>query len=150
LLELIKPKGEEYYHEAKYNPNAYRKDRYYALTSFKSEIPMPYFSFSEYRINNPAVDFDEVIKAASWLSNNCESKSNREELVKALQNSPLRVDSLSGCLNNAEPPPKVDLSNATAVQEKYLFYLAFENQKSEDYVTESKFQSFKLIINFWY
>jgi hypothetical protein len=88
--------GEAYFPEAKMKPNAYQNDQFYATTSFKSEIPMPYFSWAEYKINNPAVEFE----------------------------TQLRIDALSGCFHNAEPPPGMDLSNSTQVQQHYLFYFA--------------------------
>lgn len=128
--------GEQYFSVAKVNSKAYQHDRFYAVTSFRSEIPVPYFSWAEYELQNPHVDFDKAIKGASFLANNCVSMSKRELLVAALMASPLRIDSLSGCQNNAQPPEGVDMSNKTAVLEKYLFHLAFENQRSDDYVTE--------------
>jgi len=129
--------GEKYFPEAKIDHKAYQRDKYFAVTSFQSEIPMPYFSWAEYKINNPAVNFDKVIKGALFLAKNCNSKSDRESVIQNLLKTKLRVDSPSGCFNNAGPPPGLnDLSNSTAVQERYLFYLAFENQQTIDYVTE--------------
>lgn len=128
--------GEAYYSEAKVMPKDYQQDHYYAVTSFKSEIPVPYFSWSEYQINHPSVGFEKAIKGASFLARNCESINDRESLVLALLDTQLRVDCLSDCLNNAEPPPGVDLGNKTAVLERYLFHLAFENQNQNDYITE--------------
>lgn len=128
--------GEKYYSEAHVGEASYRENRYFATTSFKSEIPLPYFSFAEYNITNPEVDFDKVIKGASFLANNCGTFSNRDEFVTALMNTSLRVDSMSGCVHNAEPPPGMNLGNKTEVMEAYLFHLSFENQLTEDYVTE--------------
>lgn len=128
--------GEQYYSEAKYHKGSHQNDQFYALPTFKSEIPMPYFSWAEYKIQSKSVDFDKVIKGASFLANNCDSASKRELIVEDLMKSSLRVDSLSSCLNNVSPPKGVDMSNKTAIQELYLFHLAFENQLSEDYITE--------------
>jgi hypothetical protein len=128
--------GEQYYSQARVHPRAYRHDHYYAVTSFQSEIPVPYFSWAEYHIQHPAVDFNKVIKGASFLATNCDSLSDRESLVAALLKTRLRVDSLSTCLYNAEPPRGVDMGNKNAILERYLFHLAFENQRSDDYVTE--------------
>jgi hypothetical protein len=128
--------GEEYYSEAHYRRKYYQNDKYYALTSFQSEIPVPYFSWAEYKINHPPVNFDKVIKGASFLANNCDSMSNRESLVKGLIETKLRVDALSSCFRNAEPPPGVNMDNKTAILEQYLFHLAYENQRSVDYITE--------------
>lgn len=128
--------GEQIYPEAQVRPSAYRQSQFYATTSFKSEIPVPYYSRNEYNIQHAAVDFQKAIKGASFLANNCDSMIKRERVVKVLIKTPLRVDSLSGCLNNVEPLPGVDMENKTAVMEQYLFHLAFENQKTDDYITE--------------
>lgn len=128
--------GERYYRQAKVGRKSYLNNQFYATTSFQSEIPLPYFSWAEYNIQHAAVDFDKSIKGASFMANNCDSNNKREELVLALMASQLRVDSLSSCHHNAEPPPGVKMHNKTAVQEQYLLYLAFENQNADDYITE--------------
>lgn len=133
---ILTMEGKQYYSEAHVRAAAYRDRRFYATTSFRSEIPVPYFSWAEYRIQHPAVDFSKAIKGASFLANNCGSQNRREELVSNLTKSALRVDSLSACLHNAEPPPGVDMSNKTDILKEYLFHLAFENQREEDYITE--------------
>ena len=128
--------GEKIYEDYQIRPYAYRDNQFYSTTSFKSEIPVPYFSWQEYNIQHAPVDFHKAIKGASFLANNCESINKREEVVEALIETSFRVDSLSGCLNNADPIPGVDMENKTAIMEQYLFHLAFENQKVDDYITE--------------
>eukprot|EP00934_Nitzschia_sp_Nitz4_P000456 Nitzschia sp. Nitz4//scaffold45_size130396//119722//120969//NITZ4_003473-RA/size130396-processed-gene-0.233-mRNA-1//-1//CDS//3329552470//456//frame0 len=128
--------GHQYHSVAEVQPDAYKRDHYYAVTSFRSEVPAPYFSWAEYNIQNAAVDFDKVIKGASFLAKNCNSKNDREGLVSRLAATEFRVDSLSSCLRNAEPPPGVDMKNKMQVLQQYLFHLAFENQCSDDYITE--------------
>jgi len=137
-LEIMSTmEGEQYYAEAAVMPKSYRQHQFYATTSFRSEIPMPYFSWAEYDIQHSSVNFDKAIKGASFLAKNCFADNGREDVVLALmEESKLRVDSLSECHHNAEPPPGVNMDNKTAVQEKYLFHLAFENQNAEDYITE--------------
>lgn len=133
---LATMEGEKYYGQAKVKAKSHRHDQFYATTSFQSDIPLPYFSWAEYFIQHPAVAFDKAIKGASFLAKNCNSDSKREDLVLALMKTSLRVDSLSQCHNNAGPLPGVDMDNKTAIQEKYLFHLAFENQIADDYITE--------------
>lgn len=128
--------GEKYYSETHVRPAAYRENRFYATTSFQSEIPVPYYSRAEYDIQKPPVDWSSAIKGASFLANNCDSLSHREKVVNDLIASPLRVDSLSTCLHNADPPNGVDLANKINVMRQYLFHLAFENQRADDYITE--------------
>jgi hypothetical protein len=115
----------------------YQLNRFYATPSFRSDIPMPYYSPQDFNIQAPAIDFDKAIKGASFLAMNCESLNNREEIVSTLIDGGLiRVDSLSECLHNADPPNGANLRNKTEVQQHYLFHLAFENQKEPDYITE--------------
>ncbi len=128
--------GEKYYGQAHVNAKAYQHDQFYAVTSFQSDVPLPYFSWAEYNIQHPAVDFNKVIKGASFLAKNCDSDSKREELVLKLMETSLRVDSLSGCHHNAEAPKGISMDNKTAILEHYLFHLAFENQRADDYITE--------------
>jgi Glycosyltransferase family 10 (fucosyltransferase) C-term len=127
--------GAQYYSNLKIRELAHVENYFYSTTSFRSEVPLPYFSYAEYDIQNPngVVDFHRAEKAAVFLARNCGSKSNREDLVKALQASPhFRVDSLSQCLHNAELPPGLNgLGNKNTVMHHYLFYLAFENQREE-------------------
>jgi len=135
--------GERYYPAFKVRPVHYRQSIFYATTSFKSEIPMPYFSLHSFSDIQPAVDFDKAIKGASFIANNCNSHNRREDVVKELFDTELRVDSLSSCLNNAEPPNGVDTRNKESMQEQYLFHLAFENQNADDYITEKLWDTFK-------
>jgi hypothetical protein len=98
---------------------------FYATTSFNSDIPLSYYSSEDFNIQAPAVDFDAVIKGASFVAGNCDSRNNRELVVKTLVNSThhIRVDSLGTCLHNAEPPNGLDMKNKTALMQQYLFHL---------------------------
>ena len=62
--------------------------------------------------------------------------------MKDLIEAGFRVDSLSSCLKNADVPPDVNLQNKTNVMEKYLFHLAFENGRVDDYITEKLWMAF--------
>lgn len=122
----------------KYYPSFLRKSERHlglATTSFKSDIPLPYFSFAEYEIQSKEVDFDSAIKGASFAARNCHSNSGREKIIKELMHH-FRVDSLSQCLNNKEWPKDVKRSDKNAMMRKYLFHLAFENSVEDDYITE--------------
>jgi hypothetical protein len=76
--------GEQYYSEAHIRNGAYRDGRYYATTSFRLEIPPPYFSWAEYSLQHPTVDYNNAIRGVSFLANNCVSQNNREQLVQPL------------------------------------------------------------------
>jgi Glycosyltransferase family 10 (fucosyltransferase) C-term len=124
-----------YYPNLAVDTTAWKNDRFYATTSFNSEIPLPYFSWAEYNIQQPGVVFDNAIKGASFIARNCGSKNDRESVVRDLTEL-IRVDSLSACLHNADPPDGMSMYNKKEVQKKYLFHLAFENTCEDDYITE--------------
>lgn len=136
--------GPQYYKNLIIDPEGYRKHKYWSTTSYKSEIPLPYFSWSEYKIQTPAVEYDTAIKGAVFMARNCNSRNNREALVKFLRDSgTFRVDSVSSCLHNADPPEGSSLKSKNSVLSKYLFYLALENQNEDDYITEKLWGSFE-------
>lgn len=115
---------------------------FYATTSFKSEVPLPYFSWAEYSIQKPAVDFDSSIKGASFIASNCASRNGREGVVTELMKK-LRVDALGGCLNNgASLPEGSDQANKESMMNKYLLHFSFENSNEEDYITEKLWGAF--------
>ncbi|KAL7542201.1 hypothetical protein ACHAWF_007114 [Thalassiosira exigua] len=137
-----------YYSSLKVEPHAYRDDRFYATTDFRSDVVLTYadddvFQNTFLKPIEP-VNFDEGIKGASFMARNCKSRSGREAIVKKLQASPhIRVDSLSSCLHNAKPPPGANLKDKIDVMKRYLFHLAFENSIYVDYITEKLWLTFQ-------
>lgn len=127
--------GTQYHEKLRIDPDGHKEDKYWATTSFKSEVPLPYFSWKGYDMKSPPVAFENAIKGATFIANNCDSLNNREKIVTELQKY-FRVDSLSGCLHNAEPPMGLGMRDKKRVMREYLFHLAFENQNEEDYITE--------------
>lgn len=90
-------------------------------------------------IKTPPVDYDTVIKGASFIAGNCENtRNNRTAIVQELidMNDIIRVDSLGTCLTNARPPEGANIGNKEELQRHYLFHLAFENANAMDHVTE--------------
>lgn len=118
-------------------PRSTNRGTYDALStvSMKSDVPLPYFSWAEYNIKSPPVDFDSAIKGSVFIARNCRSLNDREGLIKSLSNL-TRVDSVSSCLNNSPWPSDVPRSEKHLIMKRYLFYFAFENECSEDYMTE--------------
>lgn len=112
-----------------------------STTDFDSDVPLPYFSWAEYSIQQPQVEFKDAIKGAVFIARNCGSLNNREGLVKKLQKY-IRVDAISSCLNNAPWPDGIDRRDKDGAMRKYLFYLSFENECSKDYITEKLWGSF--------
>jgi hypothetical protein len=128
--------GPMYYRQLAIHDGEYKKHHYYSTTSYESEVPLPYFSWAEYDIHSPSpVNFDTAIKGASFMAKNCASRNKREALVQELSQH-FRVDALSLCLHNAEPPPGANLRDKIQTMRFYLFHLAFENQCYPDYITE--------------
>jgi hypothetical protein len=134
--------GSGIYKSLQIKPLDHNHHRYYATTSFQSDVPLSYYTETLWNIQFPPPAFGSTIKGASFLARNCNSVSNREnlftELAKYASTStpPFRVESLSSCLRNALPPTGIDLNNKTKVMRSYLFHFAFENQLTEDYITE--------------
>jgi Glycosyltransferase family 10 (fucosyltransferase) C-term len=130
--------GPAYYPHLQIQPQEWRQSHFYATTSYRSEVPLPYYSRADFDLwHQNMVPFATGEKAALFLAHNCDSRNQREHVVRNLSLS-FRVDSLSSCLHNAEPPPQIgsNLSNKRFVLQQYLFYLAFENQCVDDYITE--------------
>ena len=127
---LISMEGESYYPSLKLGS----KHAAMSTTRFDSDIPMPYFSWAENNIQTAPVPFEDTHKAAVFIANNCHSHSNREQLVKDLL-ARMPVESVSGCLNNKKLPAD-EKRDKTALMRRYALYLAFENQRVDDYITE--------------
>jgi Glycosyltransferase family 10 (fucosyltransferase) C-term len=166
IFDALSMEGEGYYPQLKLNPELHKEHHYLATTSFKSDIPLPYYSEAEYNIQtgNPPVQFDDpkVIKGASFIAKNCGSRSNREEIVKEmikLTGSPPVADSNQKnrdivLANNTvvETPllriesvssclnnvdyPDAGRKSKDDIMRSYLFHLSFENSNTDDYVTE--------------
>jgi Glycosyltransferase family 10 (fucosyltransferase) C-term len=136
---IFSMEGPQYYGELNVDPSKWRENQFWATTSYQSEIPLPYYSKAEYNIwHTNFVPFDTGIKGAVFLARNCASLNQRETKVRDLIAASFRVDALSACLHNADPPPQIgrDLNDKVRVMKQYLFYLAFENQCVDDYITE--------------
>jgi len=135
--------GPQYYTGLAFDPESHKKNFFYATTSFQSEVPLPYFSFAEYPIQGlpeqAPINYTQAVHGAVFLAQNCNSRNGREKIVEQLIQSPyIRVDSVSKCLHNAELPNGQSgrTMDKADILRQYLFYLAFENQNENDYITE--------------
>ena len=100
-----------------------------ASTRFDSDIPLPYFSWAEYNIQAAPAPFE--LPGASFVASNCHSRSGREAMVQELMKH-TRVDSYGACLRNK----RATNDNKREIVRKYAVHLAFENQCTDDYITE--------------
>ena len=85
-------------------------------------------------------------KKVAWIVSRCHSASKRESYVNELKKY-IEVDVMGGCgtkCSNRNHRTFGDNCTA-AVDEKYKFYLSFENSICDDYVTEKFFYRFKLM-----
>ncbi|XP_075493437.1 glycoprotein 3-alpha-L-fucosyltransferase A-like isoform X3 [Primulina tabacum] len=104
-------------------------------TSLSSDVPVGYFSWSEYDIMAPVQPKTENALAAAFISN-CGARNFRLQALVGLENANINIDSYGGCHRNRDG--KVD---KVETLRRYKFSLAFENSNEEDYVTEKFFQS---------
>ncbi|KAK9677897.1 hypothetical protein RND81_11G174700 [Saponaria officinalis] len=104
-------------------------------TSLSSDVPVGYFSWSEYDIMAPVQPKTESALAAAFISN-CGARNFRLQALEGLEKSGITIDSYGGCHRNRDG--QVDKVKALT---HYRFSLAFENSNEEDYVTEKFFQS---------
>jgi len=100
-------------------------------------------SFNRYHVNfvNKSNDY-----FALFVSSNCQPEVKfREDYVLALMKYGIKVVSLGKCLKNAESKnlfpdchsgPDDTRGNKRCLVSKFKFYLAFENSRFDDYVTE--------------
>ena len=119
-----------------------------ASTRFDSDIPLPYYNWSwtmyledpphngknvwsDNNIQTPHVPFSRVKKAAVFIARNCNSKSNRENLVRSLM-AKMPVDSVSSCLHNFDIGDTVGWIGGTMVDK--------ESKASSDGCNASVFQ----------
>lgn len=121
----------------KHYPKSTYKGHFDGLStvSMNSDVPLPYFSWAEYNIMSEPIDYDNAIKGSVFIARNCRSLNKREKLVTELQKY-THVDSVSSCVNSAPWPSHIPRTEKHLVMKKYLFYFAFENECSDDYMTE--------------
>ena len=107
-----------------------------------SDIFAPYGSFSQ--LSQPT-SVEPILKRVrglpkqnlvAWVVSNCNTNSKREEYVSELQKH-ISVDVFGGCGTKSCPGARINSGKCRSLLERdYMFYLAFENSKCNDYVTE--------------
>ena len=110
---------------------------------WSSPLLKPYFEWIHYHdetdIQSKRVAQD-AIDGVSFLARHCQSRNNREQVVKDLMSAGIRVDSMSHCMHNYDKPFKEKGTKWIPYKIKLLrgwkFHAAFENGNVRDYVTE--------------
>ncbi|CAL5385865.1 unnamed protein product [Camellia sinensis] len=103
-------------------------------TSLSSDVPVGYFSWSEYDITAPLQPKTEKALAAAFISN-CGARNFRLQALEALEEADIKIDSYGSCHRNRD-----EAVEKVKTLKHYKFSLAFENSDEEDYVTEKYFQ----------
>lgn len=141
---LYSMEGSQYFDEIRIRDHAWKHDMYYATTSWKSTIPLLYYSEINYPNlqATPNQTFDRLIPGAAFLARNCQSHNGfREQFVKDLAATDFRVDRLGDCLHDTDSKIGLDASKVEIVA-PYMFSLAVENQREDDYITEKLWESY--------
>ncbi len=117
-----------------------------------------FFMFRETKLANYEEILKERVKIKSgkkasvmWFVSNCKSRSRREEYVMELsQHVSIDIYGECGYFKNSKPDPCKNLDDKKATEACYLnlyasykFYLAFENSKCNDYITEKYWKIYK-------
>ena len=76
-------------------------------------------------------------KMVAWIVSDCRTNSKREDYVRELQKL-IPVDIFGRC-GTMSCPGKRSVDCSGLLEKDYMFYLAFENTKCKDYVTEKLF-----------
>lgn len=110
-----------------------------------SDIFFPHATFNirNKRLNrNYAGIFKRKSRDAAWVVSHCQTQSERRLYVKQLQMLGLSVDIYGFCSENKRRVPWSEIKSL--IDNKYKFYLAFENSICTDYVSEKFFKYYKL------
>jgi GR25 family glycosyltransferase involved in LPS biosynthesis len=116
-------------------------------------IQVSYNNYLPRDFSNPGVPFDQKRNSLVFMHSNCRSTYRNELFDKISQMIP--VDALGSCKNNANVetilpqcrglPHSGDTvwSESECILHHYKFYLAIENSRDEDYVTEKLYQGLR-------
>ena len=84
-------------------------------------------------------------KLVAWVVSNCKTPSKREEYVSELQKH-VPVDIFGKCGTKSCPGTRTNSECGSLLERDYMFYLAFENSKCNDYVSEKFFATLEMDI----
>ena len=84
-------------------------------------------------------------KLVAWVVSNCKTPSKREDYVDELQKH-IPVDIFGKCGTKNCPGKRTNSECGILLEGDYMFYLAFENSKCQDYVSEKFFATLEMDI----
>jgi hypothetical protein len=125
----------------------FRKDHYYSTQSFKSSVPLSFFSFDKYSLaNRPAVDWETVQnKAVYMIQTNCASSASRRNKYFGAVSDKYQVDALGACGHNAPVPAgetMETLEGRVNIMKKYRMVLAYDYMTEKDHISDIVWESF--------
>ena len=129
--------------------NPYDMERRYGnLKIFNDLHSQSDLHFGEIFIANETKNYSEIFnrksKSAVWLLSDCETTpSKREDYVKELKQY-IDVAIFGPCGNKSLPEGEDEILEDFVNDTEYKFYLAFENSRCTDYITEAAFRGFQL------
>ncbi|KAI2510857.1 alpha-(1-_3)-fucosyltransferase [Fragilaria crotonensis] len=136
------PNREDY---AKVERTAFRQDVYYSTTSFKSAVPLSFFSFDEYDVFAPAVDFDKVDASGSYLVNSqCVAHATKRNRWAGAVADQFPVKSYGSCAHNTNLPEGKTIDKKEDRMEllrKHRFNLALEAGDAKDHITPAVWEA---------
>ena len=113
--------------------------RPWLLDSTDFEIPKPNLTAIEHAANM------NKTRSVVWIDSNCNTAIKREEYVKQLS-SYINVDIYGACGDTVQCPRSEHAKCMKMIENKYMFYIAFENSLCLDYITEKLYNALQLFI----
>jgi hypothetical protein len=131
---------------AKVERTAFRQDVYYSTTSFKSSVPLSFFTFQEYDLFIPPVDFDKVNASGCYLQETqCASHFTKRNRWAEAVGSQFPTANYGKCAHNTDPPPGTNLRNSRDrinLIKNHRFNLALEFGDAKDHITPVVWEAF--------
>ncbi|KAI6201033.1 Glycoprotein 3-alpha-L-fucosyltransferase A [Aphelenchoides besseyi] len=106
---------------------------YTASYHLKSDIPAPYGLVKKRRL---IANLEAKTEGVLWIVSNCYT-NRREKIVSRLQRH-IQVNIFGRCANG-----RISRKQQLQLMASYRFYLAFENNNCEEYVTEKFFEALR-------
>ena len=126
--------------KAKVERTAYRHDVYYSTTSFKSSVPLSFYSFDKYDMHNtPILHFDDLQPKATYLlDDQCSNSPIRRQKWYAAVEAAMPTESYGSCHHNTNLGSGETLHTEEGrikLMQKNLITLAFEAGNDKDHIT---------------
>mmetsp|Transcript_32014 Transcript_32014/g.35469 ORF Transcript_32014/g.35469 Transcript_32014/m.35469 type:complete len:752 (+) Transcript_32014:23-2278(+) len=131
---------------AEVEQTSFREDIYYSTTSFKSSVPLSHFSFDEYDLFTPALEFDQVNASGTYMLNTqCSSHFTKRNRWAEAVLEQIWVANYGKCAHNTDPPNGLKISEKSArlgLMKKHRFNLALEFGDRKDHITPIVWEAF--------